>query len=249
MSAPRPTSRALVPSRSATSTRRSELELFGEPITSIASQRAGDRLDRRLPVRGRVADVLAARPLDARGSGGARMATISAVSSTDSVVWVRKARLSGSAGAIALGVRGGLDQGHPPFRHLAERADHLGMAGMADEQDVAAVLDQPLGLAVDLGDERAGGVEIVEAALLPPWPAPPWARRGRRRPPARRPAPRRARARTPRPWPSGCRRRTCCGRSRGGHRPARRSARAPARRCGWRGRRRRRSRAARRSAG
>ena len=38
-SAPRPTSRALVPSRSATSTRRSELELLGAPITSIASQR------------------------------------------------------------------------------------------------------------------------------------------------------------------------------------------------------------------
>ena len=63
---------------------------------------------------------------------------------------------------------------------------------MADEEDVPAVLDQPLGLAVDLGDERAGRVEIVEAARLPPWPAPPWARRARRRPPARRRAPRRA---------------------------------------------------------
>ena len=37
---------------------------------------------------------------------------------------------------------------------------------MADEEDVAAVLDQPLRLAVDLGDERAGGVEEFEAAFL-----------------------------------------------------------------------------------
>ena len=53
------------PSRSATSTRRSELELFGAPITSTASQCRGDLLDRRLPVRGGVADVLAARRPDA----------------------------------------------------------------------------------------------------------------------------------------------------------------------------------------
>ena len=178
-----------------------------------------------------------------------RIATISAVSSTDSVVWVRKARLSGSAGAIASASAAVSTRRHPPFRHLAERADHLGMAGMADEQDVAALLDQPLGLAMDLGDERAGGVEIVEAALL---------RLGRHRlghamgGEDHRHAVRhlvqlrhedRALA------PSGCRRRTCCGRSRGGHRRARHSARAPARRCGSRGRRRRRSRAARRSAG
>ena len=37
---------------------------------------------------------------------------------------------------------------------------------MADEEDVMAAFDQPLGLAMDLGDERAGGVEIVEPALL-----------------------------------------------------------------------------------
>ena len=35
---------------------------------------------------------------------------------------------------------------------------------MADEEDVAALLDEPLGLAVDLGDERAGGVEEIEPA-------------------------------------------------------------------------------------
>ena len=46
---------------------------------------------------------------------------------------------------------------------------------------------------------------------------------------------------------AGRRRRICCGRSRGAHRPARRISRAPVRRSGWRGRRRRRSRAARRA--
>ena len=70
---------------------------------------------------------------------------------------------------------------------------------MADEQDVPPLLDQPLGLAMDLGDERAGRVEIGEAALLRLGRAPTWARRARRTPPARRPAPRRAPRRTPRP--------------------------------------------------
>ena len=38
------------------------------------------------------------------------------------------------------------------------------MAGMPDKQNVATVVDQPLRLAVHLGDERAGGVDIVEPA-------------------------------------------------------------------------------------
>src|SRR3546814_9398139 len=44
--------------------------------------------------------------------------------------------------------------------------DYLGMAGMADEEDVPSILNQPFGLAMNLGDERAGGVEIIEAALF-----------------------------------------------------------------------------------
>jgi hypothetical protein len=50
---------------------------------------------------------------------------------------VRKARFSGSGGH-RLGVLDRLDQRHRAFRHLAEGADHLGMAGMADEQYVPA---------------------------------------------------------------------------------------------------------------
>ncbi len=59
----------------------------------------------------------------------------------------------------------GFDQGHRAFGHLAEGADHLGVAGVADEDDVAAFGDQPLGLAMDLGDERAGRIDITEAAV------------------------------------------------------------------------------------
>ncbi len=40
------------------------------------------------------------------------------------------------------------------------------MAGVADEEDVAPFLDQALGLAMDLGDERAGGVDIGQPAAL-----------------------------------------------------------------------------------
>ena len=56
----------------------------------------GDRLDRLLAVGGGVADVLLAGPTMS-GSGRCRTATISAVSSTDRVVWVTKARLVGVA--------------------------------------------------------------------------------------------------------------------------------------------------------
>ena len=237
-----------VPSRSATSTSRSELELFGEPITSTASQRAGDRLDRRLAVRGGVADVLAARPLD-RGEAAPAGWRRSRRCRRPTAWSGSGRRAAGSAGATAsasaaVSIRVIRPSGTWPNVPITS-----GWPAWPTNRMWRPLLDQPLGLAVDLGDQRAGGVEIVEAARLGRWPAPPWARRGPRRPPARRRAPRPARRRTPRPWPSGCRRRTCCGRSRGGHRPARRSARAPARRCGSRGRRRRRSRAARRSAG
>ena len=82
-----------------------------------------------------------------------------------------------------------------------------------------------LGLDVDLGDQRAGGVEVEHLAPPRPRPAPPWARRGRRTPPAGRPGTRPAPRRTPRPAPSAARPRGGCGRSRGAHRPARRTSR------------------------
>src|SRR5215203_6981661 len=87
-----------------------------------------------------------------------------------------------------------------------------------------------------------------KAAARRPPAAPISARREPRRSPApRSPGSHRARVRTRRPSPSGPRRRTCCARSRAGHRPAARTAPAPARRHRPPAPPRRRSRAARRA--
>ena len=47
---------------------------------------------------------------------------------------------------------------------LPDRSHHLGMAGVADQQDVAAALVMDLGFPVNLGDQRTGGVECEEIA-------------------------------------------------------------------------------------
>ena len=95
-----------------------------------------------------------------------------------------------------------------------------------------------------LGDQRAGGVEVEQVAR--PWRRP--ARTAARRVPKRsqgrrfrgsRPAPPQKRRLSPSASPP----RAGCGRSRGARRPARRTSAAPARRSGWPGRRRRKSRA------
>ena len=210
----------------------------------------GDRLDRGLAVRGGVANVLAARRLDASGSGARRIATISRG------VVDRQGRLGQEGEIVGIGGRdrlGVLRRSRPgvirPSGTWPKVPITSGWPAWPTNRMWRPLLDQPLGLAMDLGDERAGGVEIVEAALL-------GLGRHRLGHAVGREDHRHAvghlvqlgdedRALAP----SGCRRRTCCGRSRGGHRPARRSARSPARRCGSRGRPRRRSRAARRSAG
>ena len=92
--------------------------------------------------------------------------TIAAVSSTDSVVWVRKARFAAVGTSIDCASSTVSTRVIEPSRNLAEGADHLRMAGMADEQDVPAFLDQPLRLAMDLRDQRAGRVDIGQAAVL-----------------------------------------------------------------------------------
>ena len=96
-----------------------------------------DRLDRRLAVGRRVANVLACA---APGSPGKRAAAPRRSP--------RCRRPTGSSGSGRPDCRDRrhrpprvvdrLDQGHRPFGDLAEGADHLGMPGMADEQDVAA---------------------------------------------------------------------------------------------------------------
>ena len=89
-----------------------------------------------------------------------------AVSSTDSVVCVTKPRARGIGRLERRDIGLGLDQRHRALRQLAHRADHLGMAGMADQQHMAA---EPLvahRLLVHLGDQRAGRVEIEQIARL-----------------------------------------------------------------------------------
>ena len=62
---------------------------------------------------------------------------------------------------------------------LAHGAFDFGMAGMADQDQGAAVRDIALALVVDLGDQRAGGVEHRQAARLARLRPPTAARHGR----------------------------------------------------------------------
>ena len=63
---------------------------------------------------------------------------------------------------LGLGER--LDQRDRAGRQLAQGADHLRMAGMADQHDLAAAPMMDFGLAMHLGDQRTGGVEREEVA-------------------------------------------------------------------------------------
>ena len=131
----------------------------------------------------------------------------------------------------SLGVRDSLDQGDRARRQLAHGADHLRMAGMADQHDLAAAPEMDLGLAMHLGDQRTGGVERRTDCAASPRRAPtcgtPWAEKitgaavsGISSSSSTKIAPLRPQARRPR---SGC------ARSRGAHRPAGRTSPARAR--------------------
>ena len=58
------------------------------------------------------------------------------------------------------------DEGHRPVRELSHRADHLGVAGMADEDDVPSALVLSLCFVVHLEDQRAGRVDKQHVAVL-----------------------------------------------------------------------------------
>ena len=74
------------------------------------------------------------------------------------------------AGLDAHGLPRILHQGDGTGRQLAHGAHDLRMAGMADHQDVAlvrpAIGEVALRLAVDLADQGAGGVVVVQVAAL-----------------------------------------------------------------------------------
>jgi len=48
---------------------------------------------------------------------------------------------------------------------LAKSPDHLRMTGVTYEEDMAAVLDQPLSLAMDFRDERTGRIHELQAPV------------------------------------------------------------------------------------
>ena len=112
-------------------------------------------------------------------------ATISAVSSTESVVCVIQARLSGSRGSKRARILHRLDQRDGARRKLAHRALHLRMAGMADEHDLAPAPVMQDRFLVHLGDERAGRVEDEDVARGRVLAARASARRAPRRRPGR----------------------------------------------------------------
>jgi hypothetical protein len=122
----------------------------------------GDGLDRRLPVGGGVADVFLARP-DHVGEA--------ALQGRDDLGGVvhGKGGLGGEGQRAVgrhhrLGIGHGLDDGGSALGQLAHGADDLGVALMADQQDMAAGILVALSLAMHLADQRAGGVQIHHVA-------------------------------------------------------------------------------------
>src|SRR6202795_1261952 len=93
------------------------------------------------------------------GNRSLSIATISAVSSIDSVVWVTKARLFGSFGVKVLASSGVSISVTHPGRQLAKGADHFRVMGMPDQQDFPAPLEMDRRLPVHFCHQRAGGVE------------------------------------------------------------------------------------------
>ena len=161
-----------------------------------------------------------------RGSAGAARSTI-AVGVVDRQAWSASHR-RGCAGRARRPPRPASTSSTSSDRaggQLAHGADHLGMAGMADQRSRCGRRRNARSASrwtLETSGQVASTIQHLAAAR--PRPAPPWARRGRRTPPGGRRAPRPAPRRRPRPWPRGSRPRGGCGRSRGAHRPARRSA-------------------------
>ena len=92
-------------------------------------------------------------------------ATVSRVSSTDSVVWESQATFAGSRTTMLGDVGRALDE-LDVLGRLARGALDLLVAGVADQQDVVVVAGEPLRLVVHLRHQRAGRVDRLELALL-----------------------------------------------------------------------------------
>ena len=187
-----------------------------------------DLLDRDLAVLGRVADVVAGRVLQPREPLAQPAHRLHGLVDRERGLGQPDHVLRVADGDAVDAVRA-LDE-RDVGRRLAGRALDLLVPRVADQQDVVVVRREPDGLLVDLGDQRAGGVDGPQVAARRRPRARRARRRARRRSPPRPRAPRRSRRRRSLRAARACSRRACCGRSAYGRRPARRAVRGPSRR-------------------
>ena len=119
-----------------------------------------DRLHRLLAVGGGVADVLRLRgPCDRREAAAQRRDDARPCRRpTASSGWRRRGCADRRTSSVSASATSSTSS-TAPGGQLAHGADHLGMAGMADQQHRAARVVMALGLAMHLGDQRAGGVD------------------------------------------------------------------------------------------
>ncbi len=149
---------------SATSRRRFEFELLGRTDHDHHLALRRHELDRILPVLRRVADVVALRPADLRKARLQRR--------DDGFRVVHRQRGLGDVGQP-------LGRVHLQRRHVGQRLHEvhaalglahgalgLGVTAVADHHDLGAFLELLGDFHVHLGDQRAGGVEHLEAATL-----------------------------------------------------------------------------------
>ena len=200
---------------------------------------ARERLDGRLAVRRRVADVVLG------GTDDRREAALQGGDDAGRLV-DRERCLGEVRQALAARLRetsdilDGLHE-HDRVGRLAHRADHFLVPGVADQEDGQPLAREALGLVVHLGHERAGRVDGLQLLAARRCGAP------RARPRAPRARPSRPRARPPRsrrrsrPAARVGARRGCCARSACARRSGVRAGRASARPSRRRARRRRNS--------
>ena len=65
------------------------------------------------------------------------------------------------------------------IRDLSQRPDHFGMAGMADQNQFVPLRIVAVDFVVHLDDQRARGINDMQASPLSLLPRPIWRRRGR----------------------------------------------------------------------
>lgn len=139
-----------------------ELDELGAPDEHHLGARRY-RLDRMLAVGCRVADVFLARHRDGREAGAQRRDDGGGVVQRQG----RLCHIGEVAGVFHLDpvdIGDVLDQDDAAFRQLPHGADDFRMAGMADQDDLTALLEMAFGLDMDLADERACRIEIEHLA-------------------------------------------------------------------------------------